>query len=329
MIPDEPITLPLAGPPSRLALPSTFAAPSARAADRPRYRLALALFGLTFLCATTLGPALLLASRTDVTTDLAPLLTAGLVRRVWTDPTLLSLGLSFSLPLLAILLAHEMGHYVACRRYAIAATLPYFLPLPAMLGTMGAFIRIKAPIRSKRELFDIGFAGPAAGFVALLPFLALGVARSRIGVMPAGASFLLPGRCLAIDLATRALLRPLRTGEVLNLHPFALAAWFGLFATALNLLPLSQLDGGHILYAAAGRRQRRLALPFWLALVLGGLLWPGWWLWCGIVLLMGLRHPPVLDEWTPLDRRRRGLALLALVLFALAFMPVPMQGIGL
>jgi membrane-associated protease RseP (regulator of RpoE activity) len=251
------------------------------------------------------------------------------VRRVWTDPALRSLGLSFSLPLLAILLAHELGHYVACRRYGIPATLPYFLPLPAMLGTMGAFIRIKAPIRSKRELFDVGFSGPAAGFVALLPFLLVGIARSRVGTMPPGASFLLPGRCLAIQLATLLFHRPLHAGEVLNLHPFALAAWFGLFATALNLLPLSQLDGGHILYAAAGRRQRRLALPFWLALAVGGLAWPGWWLWCGIVLVMGLRHPPVVDEWTPLDRRRRGLALLALAIFLLAFMPVPMRGINL
>ncbi len=116
---------------------------------------------------------------------------------------------------------------------------------------------------------------------------------------------------------------------MLNLHPFALAAWFGLFATALNLLPLGQLDGGHILYAAAGRLQRRLALPLWLALAAGGLAWPGWWLWCAIVLAMGLRHPPVVDEWTPLDRRRRALALLALALFLLSFMPVPMRGINL
>jgi len=263
-----------------------------------------------------------------VTTDLVPVLSAGLVRRVWSDPALLSLGLSFSLPLLGILLAHEMGHYVVCRRYGIPATLPYFLPVPAMLGTAGAFIRIKAPIRSKRELFDVGFAGPVAGFVALLPFLLVGIARSRPGAIPAGASLLVPGRCLAIQLATLLFHRPLRAGEALNLHPFALAAWFGLFATALNLLPLSQLDGGHILYAAAGRSQRRLALPIWLALAVGGVLWLGWLLWCGIVLLMGLRHPPVVDEWTPLDAKRRALAVVALVLFVLAFMPVPMKAIN-
>lgn len=269
-----------------------------------------------------------MASRTDVTTDLDPILTPRVVARVWGDPALLAAGLSFSLPLLAILLAHEMGHYVACRRYGIPATLPYFLPVPAMLGTAGAFIRIKAPIASKRQLFDVGFSGPAAGFLALLPFLFLGIARSEIAAVPAGPGLLVPGRCLAIEAATLLLHRPLRAGEVLNLHPFALAAWFGLLATALNLLPLSQLDGGHILYAALGRRQRRLALPIWLALALGGTLWLGWLLWCGIVLVMGLHHPPVVDEWTPLDTKRRALAVVALVLFLLAFMPVPMKVIG-
>jgi membrane-associated protease RseP (regulator of RpoE activity) len=298
------------------------------ARERPRYALAIALFVLAFLCATTLGPILLMASHANGRPNLAPILTPRVAARVWGDPALLSLGLAFSLPLLGILLAHEMGHYVACRRYGIPATLPYFLPVPAMLGTAGAFIRIKAPIRSKRELFDVGFAGPAAGFVALLPFLFLGIARSRVAAIPAGSSLLVPGRCLAIQAATLLFHRPLDAGEVLNLHPFALAAWFGLLATALNLLPLSQLDGGHILYAALGRRQRRLALPIWIALALGGTLWLGWLLWCGIVLAMGLRHPPVVDEWTPLDGKRRALAVVALVLFLLAFMPVPMRAIG-
>ncbi len=326
MIPEEPSGFELAGPPYRgpFAPALDFAAERPRA-ERPRYGLALALLALTFLCATTLGPAVLLASRTDLAGELNPYLSPELVRRVWTDGALLGLGLSFSLPLLAILLAHEMGHYVACRHYRLPATLPYFLPLPLMLGTLGAFIRIKAPIRGKRELFDVGFAGPAAGFVALVPFLIAGIARSAVVALPPEAHVLLPGRCLAIQLALLAFHHAPRAGEVVNLHPFALAAWFGLLATALNLLPLSQLDGGHILYAAVGRRQRRLALPLWALLAAGGLLWPGWWLWCVIVLVMGLRHPPVVDEWTPLDRRRRLLAVAALAIFALAFMPVPMR----
>lgn len=289
----------------------------------PRYGLALLLFGLTFFCTTTLGPVLAAWSRDGLPSNVYPLITPRLVAQVWTDPALLRLGLSFSLPVLIILFVHEMGHYLACRHYRLPSTLPYFLPLPAVLGTLGAFIRIRAPIRSKRELFDVGVAGPFAGFLALLPFLLYGVARSE--PMPlrlaADASLLLPGQCLAMELATRLFHGPLADGMVLRLHPFALAAWFGLLATAINLLPLGQLDGGHILYAAAGRWQRRLALPLWVALALAGVLWGGWVLWCVVIFAMGLYHPSVLDEATPLDNRRRALAIAALLILALSFMP--------
>lgn len=318
-----------------LLLPAVeLAAPPPPAPARPRWALALLLFVLTFLCTTTLGAGWYLFTRTDVQTDLVPILWPDTVARVWGDPALLALGLSFSLPVLIILLAHELGHYVACRRYRLAATLPYFLPSPIGIGTFGAFIRIRSPIRGKRELFDVGVAGPIAGFVALLPFLLYGVARSRAAAIepladpPPGALvsiLLVPGKCLALELATRLFHGPLGPGMVLDLHPFALAAWFGLLATAINLLPLSQLDGGHILYAAVGRAQRRLALPLWLALAVAGIAWPGWWLWSVIVLLMGIRHPPLRDELTPLGRGRTWLALLALALLVLSFMPVPLR----
>ena len=255
--------------------------------------------------------------------DLYPLITPRLVGRVWGEPALLRLGLAFSLPVLFILFVHEMGHYLACRRYRLPSTLPYFLPLPAVLGTLGAFIRIRAPMRSKRELFDVGVAGPFAGFLALLPFLLYGIARSQPVPVSAGAgaSRLVPGPCLAIELATRLFHGRLADGTILRLHPFALAAWFGLLATAINLLPLGQLDGGHILYAAAGRWQRRLALPLWVALALAGVLWGGWVVWCVVIFAMGLYHPPVVDEATPLDPRRRVLAVTALVVLALCFTP--------
>lgn len=298
---------------------------------KPRWGLALLLFGLTFLTTTTLGAVWFLLTRTDVTTELFPLLTPRTVAAVWTDRDLLAIGLSFSLPALGILLAHEMGHYLACRRYRIPCTPPFFLPIPINFGTFGAFIRIKAPIRSKRELFDVGIAGPIAGFVALIPFLLYGVARSEVAPLdtapPALATgfLLMPGRCLALELATRLFHGPLPAGTTLDFHPFALAAWLGLLATAINLLPLGQLDGGHVLYAVAGRLQRRLALPLWLLLGLVGFYWIGWLVWCALVFLMGLRHPPVRDEATPLDRRRRALALLALLMLALSFMPVPLS----
>ncbi len=306
--------------------------PPPRRPVRPRYALSLLLFAASFFTSTTLGAGWYLFTRTDVSTDMLPWLTPQVVRRVWSDPQLLGVGLRFSLPVLFILLCHELGHYLACRRYGLPATLPYFLPAPFGFGTLGAFIRIRAPLRDRRELFDVGFAGPLAGFVALLPFLVYGLAHSRPALVrlasgPADhvADLLVPGKNLLIALLGRWFHGPLPPGTVLDLHPFALAAWIGLLATALNLLPLGQLDGGHILYAAAGRLQRRLALPLWAALALAGVYWQGWLVWCVIVLVLGMHHPPVRDEETPLDPWRRLGAVAALLLFALSFMPEPLS----
>jgi len=301
---------------------------------RPRWGLALLLFLSTFLTTTTLGPMIYLMSRTDVMTDLAPFLSVHLVRAVWGDPALLRIGLTFSSTALLILLAHELGHYVACRRYGLPCTLPYFLPVPVSFGTFGAFIRIYAPIRSKRELFDVGVAGPIAGFIALIPFLLYGVAHSHPVSLPdlprqGGMVLFAQGRSLAIELVARFFHGPLGPDTYLDLHPMALGAWLGLFATALNLLPLGQLDGGHILYSAVGRWQRKVALPLWLALAGLGFLWWGWWVWCLIVFLLGLFHPPVRDERTPLDAKRRAIALLALLIFILSFIPAPFEVIEL
>jgi membrane-associated protease RseP (regulator of RpoE activity) len=299
--------------------------------DRPHYVRALLLFVLTFLSTTTLGPVMVVLSRTDLMTFLNPWLSPATLAGVWRDPAMLRMGLSFSIPALTILLAHEMGHYVACRRYGIPSTLPYFLPVPINFGTFGAFIRIKAPIRSKLELFDVGIAGPIAGFVVLIPFLLWGIAHSHPAHLiltgendPSAAGLYVPGRCLAIVLATWLFHGRLGPGMILDLHPVALAAWLGLLATAINLLPLGQLDGGHVLYAATGRLQRRLARPLWVLLGLMGFLWMGWLLWCVITLLIGLYHPPVWDESTPLDPKRRALAWVALLLLVLSFMPAPL-----
>lgn len=322
----------------------------------PRWGRALLLFALTFLTTTTLGAVWILWAHPTAMAEVYPWLSAHTVRTIWTDPASLRLGLAFSLPALAILLSHEFGHYLTCRHYGLPATLPYFLPVPIGIGTLGAFIRIRAPIDSRRQLFDVGISGPLAGFVVLLPFLLLGVAWSEPMVLaevdpavaeqaleeaaggraggdaidlPDIATLLAPGRCLALELATRAFHGELPEGTRLHLHPFALAAWFGLLVTALNLLPLGQLDGGHVLYAATVRLQHRLAIPLWLGLGLAGLYWPGWLLWFVIVLLMGLKHPPVRHEAEPLDGRRRALAWVALAIFALSFMPVPVEQVFL
>jgi len=293
--------------------------------------LVVALFLASLATTTTLGCSWSLLTRTDVVTDLAPLLTWETLRRVWTDPNLLRLGLQFSLPALGILLCHELGHWFACRRHRLDATPPYFLPAPVGLGTFGAFIRIRSAIRGKRELLDVGVSGPLVGFVALLPILALGVAWSRPTALPTspapGIDLLLyrPGGSLLLAALTRIFHGPLPDGWVLNPHPFLLAGWVGLFATMLNLLPLAQLDGGHIVYAVLGRWQRKLAWPLWLALLLLGFRWPGWWLWSAIVLVLGVRHPRIVDETAPLDRRRSVLAALALLVFVLTFMPAPIE----
>ncbi len=268
-------------------------------------------------------------------TDLLPWLSPATVRAVWTDPAMLGRGLAFSGAALFILLCHEMGHYLTCRRYRLPATVPYFLPLPLALGTLGAFIRIRAAIRDRRQLFDVGIAGPLAGFVALLPFLLIGVARSEVVAVEAVpetaagplATLLVPGRCLALQLAGRLFHGPLPPGTVLHLHPFALAAWFGLLVTAMNLLPVGQLDGGHILYAVSPRAQHRLALPVWLGLAVAAWWFPGWLAWCLILLVIRLRHPPVAESGPGLGRGRRLLAAVALLIFALSFMPIPLDEI--
>ncbi len=309
-----------------------------RRRERSRWPLAGLLLALTFLTTTTLGAHWAITFRTDQVSTLGgplgmPFLTPSLIATVWRDPALLATGLTLSLPLLAILLSHELGHFLQCRRYRVAATPPYFLPVPLGFGTLGAFIRVREPIRTKRALFDVGVAGPIAGFVMLLPFLLIGVACSEPVAIPPTAledtsfSLLVPGHSLALHLVTRWFHGPLPEGTVLNLHPFALAAWFGLLATSLNLMPLGQLDGGHLLYTVAGRKHRGFSQALWLGVALMGLYWDGWWVWCGVVLLLGLRHPPVLDETEPLDPLRRWLALGALLILLLSFMPVPFSEI--
>lgn len=314
---------PAAGQPIRAdLLPPPDLGP-ARPPIRPRYGLALLLLLLTFFTTTTMG-AVWQAPGDEA--DPLSLLGWRTFAALWVDPAALRAGLSFSLPLLFILLCHEMGHYLACRYYKLPATLPYFLPAPIGLGTFGAFIKIKAPIRSKRELFDVGVAGPIAGFVALLPFLVLGVLQAtpaRETSVHQGEAWL--GSNLLINLVFQWLRPDLPTDAPLSVGPFWLAAWVGMLATSLNLLPLAQLDGGHVLYAATGRLQRRLAWPLWAALVGAALVLrsPSWGLWAVIVLVMGLRHPPVWDEETPLSTGRRMLALFALLMLVLCFMPVP------
>jgi membrane-associated protease RseP (regulator of RpoE activity) len=296
---------------------------------------AVLLLAATAVCTTILAPAWYLGGFDD---SLLPLLWPATVRAVLGDSALWQWGLQFSLAVLLILGSHELGHYFTCRFHRVACSLPHFLPAPIGLGTFGAFIRVRGPIRSRRQLFDIGISGPIAGFVVLVPFLLYGIAHSELLLredLARDALVLLPGDGLLMRWVTGFFHDPsvlsAEWDEVfLLLHPFALAAWTGLLVTSLNLLPLAQLDGGHILYALFPDGQRRYAWPLWVCLVIAGpLFWYGWWLWAGIVLFMGPRHPRVWNETLELDRKRKWLAIFALVMFLLCFMPTPIVLLGL
>ena len=250
------------------------------------------------------------------------------VASVWQlllHPAVIRAGLAFSIPLLAILLTHEMGHYLACRHHRLDASLPYFIPAPIGIGTFGAFIRIRSAIRTKRELLDVGAAGPLAGFVACLPVLFIGISLSSpVAELPA-SGYVIFGEPIGFHLVTRLVFPDLPEGGDIFLHPTGFAAWFGLFATALNLLPFGQLDGGHISYAQFGSLQRRYSWPLLLVLVALGFKWTGWFLWVAVALVMGVRHPWVPDEATPLDPRRRIVAWICIAVFALCFTPEPIK----
>lgn len=237
------------------------------------------------------------------------------------QPSLLLDGLPFSLALLAILMAHEMGHYYYCLRYGLDASLPYFLPAPTFIGTFGAFIRIRSIIYSRRELFDVGVAGPLAGMVLIVPFLFLGYAWSEVVPGIGNRSDLQFGSALLFEFADRLFFPGVASADI-HLHPVARAAWVGVFATALNLLPIGQLDGGHIVYSLVGHKQQLYTRVFIGLLVPLGLLHWQWWIWAVVLWIFARKHPYIHDQ-TPLDRTRKWLAALALLVFILTFMPVP------
>jgi membrane-associated protease RseP (regulator of RpoE activity) len=260
-------------------------------------------------------------------------------------------GLSYSTAILAILLAHEMGHYLQARAWRVDSTLPYFLPVPASFGTLGALIRLRSPIPSRDAVLDIGAGGPIAGALVAIPLYAWGLAHSEVravgelaasntGSLLSIAEALLRGEALSWggdamvfgdSLLTSGLQRlvvgPLAPGTDVFVHPVALAAWLGLFVTTLNLIPLGQLDGGHVTYAWLGERGalRLSRIVSWILLLAGvfvSLNWLVWWLLTRLVI--GLRHPPALIE-DPITPGRRAVAVAALLLFLATFVPVPIR----
>ncbi len=217
-----------------------------------------------------------------------------------------------------------MGHYFACRYHRLLATPPFFIPFIG-IGTLGAVIRIKEPIRNKQQLLDIGAAGPIAGFIAILPFLAYGIHASTLTANLPDDGYLSFGEPLIYRVFEMVFRSEVGGDMTLLLHPTGVAAWFGILITLLNLLPLAQLDGGHIAYALFGRFHTLAAWPLVAVLVVMGFLWHGWWLWAVITIVMGPRHPRIWDETHKLDQRRKTIAWICILIFILCFMPAPIE----
>jgi membrane-associated protease RseP (regulator of RpoE activity) len=242
-------------------------------------------------------------------------------------PAALAAGLPFALTLLGILLVHELGHFFACRHHHIRATYPFFIPFPSLIGTFGAFILTRSPIRTARALFDVGASGPLVGFILAVPALAFGILHAKIvpGLDDTSHVDLAFGTPLLLRLFAARLHPGISPGTLL-LHPVGRAAWVGLFATSLNLLPVAQLDGGHILRSLSAPLHRYVSILLPLVLVSFGLFgfWQGWYIWGALLLGMRfLRVAPIYDP-TPLDPGRRWGAFLALLVFLLCFMPAPL-----
>lgn len=306
--------------------------------DRPRWAVHGLLMALTVLCTLAAGAILAGGYTPDIGTGLLGILLSGVeffVRVVKGDWYYLLQGWSFAVPLLAILLVHELGHYYAARRYAIDTTPPYFVPVPPTLspiGSLGAFIRLRSPVVDRRQLLDVGAAGPLAGFVVAIVVLVWGYSVSEripivIGTAPSYVTLAGQPVFLGESLLTRYLRDWILPGsEALHLSLPAFAGWVGMFITGLNLIPLSQLDGGHVTYGVLGRVQAKIALLTVLALLWLAQQSPNWYIWVVFAFIVGggrISHPPVLVPDRPIPRSRWLVGLACLAVFALTFVPIP------
>ena len=240
------------------------------------------------------------------------------------EPLKIYKGLPFSAALLLILLSHEFSHYIASKKHGIEASLPYFIPAPTLFGTFGAVIRMKAPITTKNALIDIGASGPIAGFVISVIASIIGLSFSKVMPTPDTANFISLGDSLLFKGLSRVILGSVPDNYDVFLHPVALAGWIGFFVTSLNLIPIGQLDGGHILYALLGEKHAIVSkVLVGLMFIMGLLLWEGWIVWGVLLIVLGFKHPPIVYTWAPLDPRRKVIGWISLAIFVLTFTPVP------
>lgn len=236
----------------------------------------------------------------------------------------LFLGVPFSFSLLLILGGHELGHYFTSQKYGVSVTLPYFLPIPhPLIGTMGAFIRIKSVIPNRQALIRIGVTGPLVGFILAIPITVIGISLSKVTTLITTGATINLGSSLLFKIISNLIHPHIPAGCDLVLHPMAFAGWLGFLVTALNLLPLGQLDGGHIAYAVLGKYRKIATITIIIIMALLGLLWTGWFFWILLIVLFGLRHPKAQDEITKLTTSDKAWALVALIIMILAFIPNP------
>jgi membrane-associated protease RseP (regulator of RpoE activity) len=295
---------------------------SARPRFQHRWWLHALLLLLTIGTTTALGVEHYLSFKSDFGAQV-----------VHVDRSVLWQGLWYSLSVLGILGAHEMGHYLACRRYDVDATLPFFLPFPSLAGTLGAVIKIREAFPSRTALFDIGVAGPIAGFVVLVPLLFLGMHLSNVMPVPHDMEGWTLGEPLLFKAATWLVFGTVPDGYSVNMHPMVFAAWFGMLATAWNLLPFGQLDGGHLTYATLGESSRYFSIATVAGAIVMSFISVSWILMTvmmvAMLIFLGPRHPRVIYEHEPLAPGRLAVAIFAIVMFALCFMPVPLEPMDL
>lgn len=304
------------GLPSMERYRNGWGSPASPVRQRPNYHTHILLFVMTVVTTVVAGM---------IWEGLHPLQQIGQFYR----------GVPYAFTLLAILFCHEMGHYVTARHYGIDVTLPYFLPVPPPfpIGTLGAFIRMKSAPHNRRALLNIGAAGPIAGFCVALPAAMYAYTTAKVAPIPAASGMLYYefAEPLLLQILGYLMLGPIPEGHVIQISSVGIAAWFGLLVTMLNLLPVGQLDGGHIVYALLGQRARYLSWTVVGALlIMGWRLHPMWFMWAIIgTILLRFRPPVMLDQHAPLNRRSQMIAAISLVIFVLCFMPIPISLVGL
>ncbi|MCL4492383.1 MAG: site-2 protease family protein [Nitrospirae bacterium] len=274
---------------------------------------------------------ILLFVATFATTLAAGALQQGI--NIFKEPGRIGEGLPFAGTLMTILLFHELSHYIASKKHHMEATLPYFIPSPTLIGTFGAFIKMKSPIVTRRALIDVGASGPISGFIISVIACIIGLSMSKVIPMPTNVEGTLSlGDSILFSFLSKVVLGITPDRYDVLLHPVAFAGWIGLFVTSLNLIPIGQLDGGHIAYAILGERHRYVSmlLVFVLAFLgisaaLGNSGWEGWLVWAVLMLILGIKHPPVLYWEVPLDPKRRLIGFISLVIFVITFIPSPFK----